>query len=75
MNKYTYVDMPLGERVKQVRESKGISQRKLATTIFVDASALCYWEQGKRNISVQSLCDIADALEVSLDELVGRSRR
>ena len=45
--KFAYVNMPLGERVKQVRESKGISQRKLATTIFVDASAMCLWEKEK----------------------------
>ena len=75
MNKYTYVNMPLGQLVRRAREAKGLNQREFADLLFITPSALCRWENGSRRISVQDLCDIADALEVSLDELVGRSRQ
>ena len=65
--------MTIGERIKKARKDKGLTQKKLAEKIFVVPEALSRWEKGRRHLSAQTLCDIADALEMSIDELVGRS--
>jgi ribosome-binding protein aMBF1 (putative translation factor) len=59
----------LGERIKEAREAKGINQKELAEKINISASLLCLSEKGKRNISEELLCDIADALDMLVDEI------
>ena len=65
----TEVMRSLGERIKAARESKGVNQKELAEKINISASLLCQSENGKRNISEELLCDIADALEMLADEI------
>lgn len=65
----------LGERIKNAREAKGVNQKEMAKKMRVSNSMLCLVENGKRNISEELLYDVADALDMRIDELVGRSRR
>jgi len=57
--------MKLGERIRTIRESRGISLRKLAREIGVSASFVSQVEQDKANPSVSSLQKIAGVLAVS----------
>ena len=70
--KSQYVDQELllliGENLKRVRKSKGLSQRKLAWDCNTDESTIRRIEQGKLNTTVSSLKRIADALEIPIEE-------
>jgi len=56
-------------RVKEICKQKGISQAELAKKMGVSASALNQSIVG--NPSLDKLKDIANALEVTISELVG----
>ncbi len=56
--------------VREVREMKGISRYKLSRLSNVPASTLQSIENSKNpNPTFQVMCKIADALEITLDEL------
>jgi transcriptional regulator with XRE-family HTH domain len=61
------------ERLKQVRASKSFSLDELGAKVSVTRQAIIKYEAGKAYPSFWVLCDLADALDVSLDYLVGRS--
>lgn len=58
-----------GNRIKALRQSKGLSQEKLALQIGMDRTYYASVEKGKRNIALQNIKKIADGLGVSLSEL------
>jgi len=60
----------LGRAIRQVREDRQISQDQLATKAELDRSYVSSIENGKRNVSIQSLNKIANSLGVSLTELI-----
>jgi len=55
-----------GEKVKQLREDKGISQSELADFCAVTPSAISQFESNKKTPSTKVLMKIADALKVSV---------
>jgi len=59
----------LGQRIKELRNNKGISQEKFALSIGMDRTYFASVEAGKRNISIVNIKKIADGLGVSLNEL------
>lgn len=60
----------LGVRVKYFRNLKGISQETLAFQVGVDRTYIGAIEQGTRSPSVYYLFVIANALDISLNELM-----
>ena len=52
----------LGEQIRGVRKSKGLSQEQLAFQADVDRSYMGGIERGTRNVSFLSLVKIADCL-------------
>ncbi|MCX4274553.1 MAG: helix-turn-helix transcriptional regulator [Candidatus Gastranaerophilales bacterium] len=60
----------LGVRVKYFRNLKGISQETLAFQVGVDRTYIGAIEQGTRSPSVYCLFVIANALDISLNELM-----
>ena len=58
----------IGQRIKQLREKNGISQKDLAFESNLDRSYIASVENGKRNISIVNIKKIASALKVSLKE-------
>jgi len=64
----------LGERVKQIRLGKGLSQRKLADMMGKDHPAISLLENGKTNPSFWFLLELADALEVEITEITKGSK-
>lgn len=62
----------VGKRIKEVRESKGISQVELVGKMQgeIDPTNISRIESGRTNPTVFTLFRIAEALEVSLSELI-----
>lgn len=59
----------LGNRIKRLRKSQGLSQEQLGLMIGLDRTYLVGVEKGRRNISFINLVKIARGLGVSLSEL------
>lgn len=59
-----------GEKVKQIREEKGMTQQTLAEKLYVTRQAVSRWECGARYPDLLTAKKIAKILNVSLDQLV-----
>ena len=62
--------MEFGEKLRQSREAKGMTQQKLADWLFVTRQAVSRWECGARYPDLMTAKCISDILEVSMDELL-----
>jgi transcriptional regulator with XRE-family HTH domain len=62
--------LQLGERIREIRLGKGMSQKKLALSIGKDQQSIQRLEQGKTNPSYFYLKEIANGLEITLSELI-----
>ena len=60
------------ERLKQIRDSKGLSQSGLAKKTGLMPAAISHFETGERRPSLDNLIKLVDALAVSSDYLLGR---
>ena len=58
-----------GQRIKKLRNAKGISQEKFALSIDMDRTYYASVENGKRNISINNIEKIANGLGITLEEL------
>jgi transcriptional regulator with XRE-family HTH domain len=63
----------LATRVKQRRESLGLSQTALAKQTGIPLPNLNRIEHGRQSIYIQRLTDLAEVLQVSTDYLLGRT--
>lgn len=59
-----------GEKLKRVREEKGMTQQTLADHLYVTRQAVSRWECGARYPDLMTAKKLADFLETSLDELL-----
>lgn len=60
----------LGVRVKKVRNEKGLTQAKLAEIMGYSVQHISHVETGNTKLSVELLVELANTLEVSVDELL-----
>ena len=65
----------LGRRIAEERRRGGITQNALASHVGVTAQAVSKWEQGRSCPDIAILDEIADALGISLFELLGMEER
>ena len=61
------------ERLRLLREARQITQARLASLLAVDPRVYNRWERGTATPQFDTVMRIADILQVSLDELAGRS--
>ena len=61
------------DRLKKVRESRGLSQLDLAKKTGLQPTAISHFETDARSPSFDNLRRLADALSVNTDYLLGRS--
>jgi transcriptional regulator with XRE-family HTH domain len=59
-----------GQRIKQLRKEKGMSQDDLAIACDVEKTQIYRIEGGKINTTLSTLAVIAEAFEMTLEELV-----
>lgn len=63
------ITVDLGNKIRELRSSTGLSQEKFALKIGMDRTYFASVEAGKRNIALCNIKKIADGLDVSLSEL------
>ncbi|EJG0411541.1 helix-turn-helix transcriptional regulator [Vibrio parahaemolyticus] len=60
----------VGQRIVQMRKSKGLPQEKLALLAEIDRSYMSRIERGKINITLEKLYQIAETLGCDVKELL-----
>ena len=65
--------MPFPERLRRLRESRGLTQRELAEAIGVSRQAIGLYEAGEREPDLSTLQKLARALGTSMSYLVGET--
>ena len=61
----------LGKRIAEQRHGKGLTQKELADKVGVTAQAVSKWERGNTCPDISILDEIAEALNVSVSDLLG----
>ena len=64
----------LGAAIRRIRKDRGLSQEQLALSSEIDLSYLGRVERGDNNVAVLRLASIANALGLSLAELMAEAR-
>lgn len=62
--------MTLGEKMKEMRLARGLSQEKLAEQLYVTRQAVAKWEKDQTMPSAENLLLFAELFDCSLDELM-----
>ena len=65
----------LSERIRQLRQDRGLSQVDLARHLNVTKQSVSNWENDNIQPSIEMLQRIADIFSVSTDYLLGRENR
>ena len=60
-------------RMKEIRQSRGISQVRMAMDLNMAQNTISRYETGEREPGITELIKIADYFHVSIDYLVGRT--
>ncbi|BAH06767.1 helix-turn-helix domain-containing protein [Clostridium kluyveri] len=63
--------MNVGAKIKEIRESKNLTQKQLAEKIGVTPVTITRYENNKREPSIETLNKIAKALDVTINDLAG----
>lgn len=66
-----YADV--GDSIREARKRAGLNQEELAELARLNRVTIAKYEAGKVEPGAQALSRIADALDVTVDELLGRS--
>ena len=61
----------VGERLRRLRRSQGVTQVELAKKLGTIQAVVSDYERGKLRLHSQVIVDIAKALRISTDELLG----
>jgi transcriptional regulator with XRE-family HTH domain len=62
-----------GKRIATVRKSRGLSQRDLASKVGISNRMIAYYEAQTNRPPAAKLTVIANALKISIDELLGNT--
>lgn len=62
----------VGERIAELRKKKNITQETLAAALNVSSQAISKWENNASMPDISLLPRIADAFDVTVDDLFGR---
>ena len=60
-------------RLKTLREQKGLGQKEVAYHLKVSQPTISDWEKGRKTPSAKSTAKLADYFQVTVDYLLGRS--
>ena len=62
--------MEFGEKLQQLRKSRGLTQEELAEALYVSRTAVSKWESGRGYPSIESLKEVSAYFSVSIDDLL-----
>lgn len=60
----------ISQNIKQTRLERGLTQEKVAELVGISAVYYCQIELGNKSPSLETIINIADAMQVSIDALV-----
>lgn len=60
---------PFGEKVKEARKAKGMTQTDLAKAANMSIVTVCHLERGVNKPNARNVFALAKALDISFDEL------
>lgn len=63
------IQLKLGKKIRQLRQSLGVSQEKLGELTGLDRTYISGVERGVRNPSLRNIGKLAKALKVSISKL------
>ena len=67
--------MQIGEKLKELRQGKGMTQKELADLLVMSPQAISRWENNEVEPSIETLNKLTEIFDVSMDELFGKSPR
>lgn len=62
--------MTIGEKIRQLRKDKGLTQDAVASALEISRQAIAKWESNQSSPSTENLVKLAALFDVSLEELV-----
>lgn len=62
----------IGQQIRKLRKAHGLSQEELAEKVNISITHMSHIETGNTKLSLPVFLDIAKALEVSTDDLLGQ---
>ena len=72
--KISQLQQKIGNRIRELRESKGISQQNLAAICDFEKANMSRIETGRTNPTISTLYKISQALETTISDLVDVER-
>lgn len=60
----------IGERIKSIRENKGLTQQQVSDECDFEKSTISRIESGRTNITIKNLYKLSKALGVKMKDLV-----
>ena len=60
----------LGQRIAGFRKDQGLTQTQLAETLGISQQTMAHYEVGRLRVAVSMLPTLAEALDVSIEELM-----
>ncbi len=64
--------MTIAMRLRIARENEGLSQGQVAKLCGLDPSTISFFECGKRTPIARNILKLAEALNISTDQILGR---
>lgn len=61
--------MEIGKKIKELRIQKGLTQNELAERLYVSYQAVSQWENNITTPDINTIIELANQFELSLDEL------
>lgn len=68
-------NMNYGENIKKIRKQKGFTQKELGQKLGISQAAIGQFESNKANSKMETIQKIADALNVSINDLIPMTGR
>lgn len=62
-----------GDTLRGLRKNRSLSQASLASLLGLAQTTVSGYENGDRTPDLDTLCNIADFFQISLDQLTGRT--
>lgn len=62
--------MTIGEKIKYFRTKKGITQKRIASELYISYQAVSKWERNESLPDVTIIPKLAEILDVSCDALL-----
>jgi transcriptional regulator with XRE-family HTH domain/cellobiose-specific phosphotransferase system component IIB len=64
--------LDIGKKIRELRQSKKLTQKELAKILNVTPQAISKWERNESNPDIQTILNLSDYFNVSVDEILGK---